>query len=74
MTILVLRSKMYEIARFSNEEFEELFNRIMNLEEKIEYWINKSNKDLVVETRFSYNIEDGIWEGEVEVRDAKETK
>lgn len=65
---------MFETVRYYNDDFEQIFNRILNLEEKVNYWSVKTNKNLIIETRFSYNVEDDTWEGELEVRDAKKNK
>jgi hypothetical protein len=58
---------MYEIIRYSEKEFENLFKKVNNLEFKISFWIEKTNKKIKVNTQIYYNIVDNVWEGEVEV-------
>jgi len=65
---------MYEIIRYSSTDLEDVFEKIQSLQDKLEYYEKKSNKRLTIETRFSYNLVDDYWEGELEVINAKENK
>ena len=65
---------MYEVVRYSERDFEDLFRKINNLELKILFWINKTDKKVTVSTQISYNIVDSIWEGEVEVTNEKRNR
>jgi hypothetical protein len=62
---------MYEIVRYSEKEFEDLFKKINNLESKIYFWMDKTNKKVNVETQIYYNNIDNMWEGELEVTNEK---
>jgi hypothetical protein len=63
---------MYEILRYAEEDFEKLFKKINNLEDKVLYWSNRTNRQVTVDTKFFYNREDEIWEGEFTVSYEKE--
>lgn len=65
---------MYEIIRYSSDNIEEVFNKIQSLQDKLEYYEKKTNKKLTIETRYSFNILDNYWEGELEVINAEKSK
>lgn len=65
---------MHEILRYTSTEFEDIWKKIINLEDKLIYWREKTHKKIEIETRFIYHIEEDVWEGELEVTGAEETK
>lgn len=66
---------MYDVVRYSNPDFESVFKEIIDLENRLEYWEGRSpNVNLIIETRFIYDVDIDEWHGELEVKNAKKNK
>ena len=63
---------MYDVVRYANKDFEIIFKKINNLEEKILYWSERTKKKVEIDTNFFYNMEDEMWEGEFIITYEKE--
>lgn len=63
---------MYDIVRYAEEDFEVVFRKINNLEEKVLFWSERTRKSVEIDINYFFNIEDGIWEGEFAITYEKE--
>ena len=62
------------ITTFVRADFETMFNEVIHLEDTINDWIAREEKDLEVVVQIAYLTRVRVWEGVVEVIDAKKTR